>query len=246
MAKPENQFLDLYFVQDVIRGPGVEHGHVYQPDSAPHNVHYDNIFKQDEHGPGTQRLRLLDKDNVGTHAEIWNNEEIMHFHPEYTRVVIKGTDDNDCKASYIKSIGDFVQAFPSAYVFPWAISTGQIYSQKYYIMEGFGKLKDDKHNPQYALCNGEFLNWLFIDDGAGNITNIDGVAFRYEVLRSSHFGFYYDIFTHGQQITDTIINPPYVWTTTSMDYIYGPQSSAETNKKFHVYTGDLLLKKPSC
>ena len=245
IAKPNNQFLDIYFVQDVVHGPGVEHGHVYQPCAAPFNIHHSNIFVPDEHGPGTQRKKYLQPDSVGTDAIIWANNEIIHFHPGYKYVEIRGSSNTDLKGSFIKSIGDYTQAFPSSFVFPWAMSSDQIYCQKYFIMEGFAKLKDDENNPQYTLCNGEFLNWLFIDDGAGNITNVDGVAFRYDVLRSKKIGYDYDIYLHAQQISDEIVSPNYVWQTTCMDYIYGPNDSKDSNKTFHVYTGDLILTKPT-
>jgi len=226
MAKPKNQFLDLYFVHDKVNGYCF--GYVYQPCAIDPRV-------------GTERLKLLDHDNAGTNAVIWSNEEIIAYHPEYGLVNQKGTSDTDYAKSYIEATGKFIAQFPSAYVFPWAMTHDKVYAQKYFIMEGFGKLKDGEHI-SYTLCNGHFLSWLFIDDGIGNITNVDGVAFRYEVLRSGLIGIPPDIFMHGHQISDGILDFHEDWTDTSMNYIYGPASSKDTNQQFHVYTGDLLLK----
>lgn len=227
MAKPENHFLDIYFIYD----QNVGLGRVYQPGSAP--------FPPNQDG-GTERLKKLDHANAGKDAVVWSNREIIAHHPEYTLVDQHGTSDTDYKTSYTEATGKFIGQFPSAYTFPWAMTYDRVYAQKYYIMEGFGKVPFGDYN--YTLCDGRFLHWLFIDDGAGNITNADGVAFRYEVLRTGLMGFSKDIFDNGHQISDTILDRDEKWLDSSMNYIYGPQSSKDTNQKFHVYTGDLLLK----
>lgn len=226
-----NQFLDLYFIEDGVDGRHIEHGHVYQPCAAPSAA-------------GTQRERAFDKSNVGKGVRIFGNDEIMHFHPEYGWREAFGTSDTDLSGSYINAINTFVGSFPSAYIYPWAITDKSIYSQRWYIIEGFEKLQDDKNKPQYALCNGEFLNWLFIDDGAGVITNPNGVAFRYEVMRSKMMGFSDDVYLHAQQISEDILNLPSDthYYSTSADYRYGPRDSSALNKLYHVYTGDLMLK----
>jgi hypothetical protein len=242
MVKPNMQFLDLYFVQDVIRGSGVEHGHVYQPCAAPH---YEQMpwYKPDKKGPGTERTLFVDQAALGKGVRVFSNDEIRHFHPDYIGVSGSGSSDTNYKGNFLEAMGSFVQNFPSAYVFPWAVSDAKAHWQRYYIMQGFGKLSDDDNNPQYTLCNGEFLKWLFIDDGAGNITNIDGCAFRYEVLRTNNTGFGEDVFLHGRQISDGVScpldSPPYI---SSLDYAYGSGNSKDLNKQYHVYTGDLLLK----
>jgi hypothetical protein len=225
MAKPKNQFLDLYFVND--KPDRSAFGYVYEPCAVAQDI-------------GTERLKLLDNNNAGTNVVVWSNREIIVHHPEYGLVDQKGTSDTDYVQSYLEATAKFIAQFPSAYVFPWAMTHDKVYAQKYYIMEGFGKVKDESYT--YTLCNGHFLHWLFIDDGVGNITNIDGVAFRYEVLRTGLIGIPPDIFLHGQQISDTILDQHENWTDTSMNYIYGPENSRDTNKQFHVYTGDLLLK----
>ena len=240
LVKSENQFLDIYFVQDVIHGEGVEHGHVYQPCAAPHFIE-EPWYKKNNHGPGVTRERNLDAEGVGEGVRIWSNEEIIHFQSSYGQVDVYGTDNNNLTESYRKSIGEFVKKFPSAIVFPWEINESKIYSQKYYIVSGFDKLKDDENNPFYTLCDGEFLKWLFIDDGAGNIVNVNGVIFRYEAMRTKNAGFTNDLFLHAQQVAD--YNPGQVDSKYSgLTFAYGPTNSSDINKKFHVYTGDLLLK----
>jgi len=233
LVKQENQFLDLYFVQDSTSN-AVEFGHLYQPCAAP------GPWKG---GQGTERKRWLNSYNVGTNSTIWSNDEVRHYHQEYTDVAIKGSSDSDSVGSWLKATGDFISAYPAAYVYPWAISNTAIYSQKYYIIQGFDKKKDDENKPKFEVANADFLHWLFIDDGAGNITNVDGVAFRYEVFQTKRVGFANDIFLHAQQITDDIGDQPQEkWIKTCGEYIYGPENSRDVNKQWHVYTGDLLLK----
>jgi len=227
MAKPQNHFLDIYFIDD----QNSELGRVYQPGSVP-NPPGETY--------GTERLKWLNHDNAGTNAVIWSNREVIKYHPDYGLVDQHGTSDDDYKKSYIEATAKFVQQFPSAYVCPWAMINDRVYAQKYYIMQGFGKI--EYSSPDYSLCDGRFLHWLFIDDGVGNITNVDGVAFRYEVLRTGLMGFSQDIFDNGHQISDGIIDQQENWIDTSMNYVYGPESSRDTNQRFHVYTGDLLLK----
>lgn len=229
LAKPQNQFLDLYFVQDNTSSY-VEFGYVYEPCAVPTNY-------------GCERKRPLTKEGVGNGASIWANDEVIHFNPGVTSVWIKGTQDDDLFQSWQQASGDFLAKVPSAYVFPWAISEDTIYTQKYYLIEGFDKMEDGGKKPQYNLASPNFLNWFFIDDGFGHITNPDGVAFRYTVFRSGNYGHGNDVFLHAQQITNDIIDANNKnWKTTCLDYIFGPKDSSALSNKFQVYTGDLLIK----
>ena len=80
-----------------------------------------------------------------------------------------------------------------------------------------------------------------LTDGAGNITNVNGVIFRYEAMRTKNAGFANDLFLHAQQVAD--YNPGQVDSKYSgLTFAYGPTNSSDISKKFHVYTGDLLLK----
>ena len=227
MAKPANQFLDLYFIQDNTTSY-VEFGHLYQPCAAPAYA-------------GVERRRDLTTDGVGNGAAVWANDEVRHYHQEYEDVVIRGTSNDNLVESWLKASGDFIAKVPSAYIFPWAINHDTIFTQKYFLIESFDKMKDDGNKPKYNLANADFLNWFFIDDGMGNITNPDGVAFRYTVFRSKNYGFGDDVFLHAQQITNDIIDVNESWKTTCLDYIFGPKDSSDTNNKFQVYTGDILL-----
>jgi hypothetical protein len=233
LVKQENQFMDLYFIQDSTSN-AVEFGHLYQPCAAP------GPWKG---GQGTERKRYLNSDGAGTNVCIWSNDEVRHYHQEYTDVAIKGSSDTDASASWFKATGDFIGKFPQAYIYPWAMSDTAVYSQKYYIIGGFDKKKDDENKPKFDVANADFLHWLFIDDGVGNITNVDGVAFRYEVFQTKRMGFANDIFLHAQQISDDIGDQPQEkWIKTCADYRYGPESSRVSNAQYHVYTGDMLLK----
>jgi hypothetical protein len=229
LAKSENQFLDLYFIQDDTSSY-VEFGHVYQPCAAPTIV-------------GCERKRPLTNEGVGLDAKVWANDEVLHYHKDWAFVQTTGTTNDDLVKSWLDASSAFVAKMPSAYIFPWAINNDTVYSQKYFLIEGFAKMRDDQNKPEYNLGSPDFLNWFFIDDGFGNITNINGVAFRYTTFRSGNYGHGGDIFLHAQQITNDIIDTSENnWKTTCLDYIFGPEDSRELNNKFQVYTGDLLIK----
>jgi len=230
LVKQENQFMDLYFIQDSTSND-VEFGHLYQPGAAPQPA---------TGGRGTERTRHLNTDDAGEGAVIWLNVEARHYHDDFPDVCSRGTSNTDLFASWQSATGDFLTRFPSAFIYPWAFTDKLIYTQKYYIVRGFAKLKDDANRPGFNLASDDFLHWLFIDDGAGNIKNVDGVAFRNDVFRTKRAGFNDDVFLHAQQISDGIfwIEPK----ISCLDYIYGPENSRDINKQWRVYTGDLLLK----
>jgi hypothetical protein len=221
------QFLDLYFIQDTIHGSNVEHGHCYQPCGSPNP-------------PGIQRERAFNKAETGNGVRIWSNEEVVHFN-HCEQVDVYGNNDTNLTQSYLNSIKDFTKRMPSTFIYPWAVTEEKIYSQKFFIVMGFSKLRDDQNKPEYTLPETDFLNWLFIDDGAGNITNPEGVCFRYDAMRAkSTLGMQNDIFLHSQQISDQIEN---IITTnlicSSTDFRYGPVDSSDLNKQYHVYAGDV-------
>jgi hypothetical protein len=222
------QFLDLYFIQDVIRGENVDHGHCYQPCAAPIP-------------PGIQRERAYNTNEAGAGAGIWSNQEVVHFN-HCNQVDVYGTDNNDLTNSYLTAIKEFTQKMPSTFIYPWTVTSEKIYSQKFFIVMGYDKLRDDQNSPNYTLPENDFLNWLFIDDGAGHITNPEGVCFRYDALRAkSTLGMKNDVFLHAQQIGNEIQN---VLSSggvkcSSTDFRYGPKESSDLNKQYHVYAGDV-------
>jgi hypothetical protein len=245
------QVLDLYFIQDIIdyynerdhQTETMEHGHCFQPCAAPNP-------------PGTQRVRKFDKSDIGQGVEIFNNSEVVHFNHCQDFCARGNTDENDkdkLVASYLNAIKEFTGQFPTAYVYPWSVGEKNVLSQRWYIVLGKPKLRDDQNKPNYTLPDNKFLYWLFIDDGVGNIINPDGVMFRYDFLRTQrNLGTSCDICLHAQQIADeTCKNDSYgtlKYTDniicSSADFRYGPKESATLNQKHHVYTGDLMgIKK---
>jgi hypothetical protein len=149
------------------------------------------------------------------------------------------------KSSWLNATGTFISKVPHVFIYPWAIDDSYVHTQKYFIIEGTAKMRDDQNAPKYNVANPDFLNWLFIDDGVGNITNPDGVAFRYEVLRlGATMGGGADLFSHAGQISDDLVDvdPNTKWIASCKDYLYGPEDSSDINALFHVYTGDLLLR----
>jgi hypothetical protein len=253
------QILDIYFIQDALPGRlslpaqtttsweyDVEHGHCYQPGAAPMP-------------PGTQRWRTFNTDGIGLNVEIFNNSEIVHFRG-CDNVGVRGNctvnSQQNLIESYIDAINLFTTKVPSSYVYPWSITEDVVLSQKWYVVLGKGKLKDDANKPFYTLADDTFLNWLYIDDGAGNIINKEGVAFRYDILRSKrNLGTDDDIFLHAQQIADEttkdLSHPGGKWywenafgnkpqIVNSTQCRYGPRVSSAQNAQHHVYVGDLL------
>jgi hypothetical protein len=254
----KEQFLDLYFIQDSIdlqrdihrKEIGqpfnsesyrydVEHGHCYQPCGSPTP-------------PGTQRCRPFNTDYLGKDVPIFSNSEVVHFRGCDNVGASGNSPDNNqdnLVASYLNAIKSFAINFPSCYVYPWSISDQEVLSQRWYIVLGKPKLKDDANKPFYTLADTVFLNWLFIDDGAGNIINPDGVAFRYDVLRSKDIlKTDADVYLHAQQISNETAKSEYNRNfnhngnliCTSWDYRYGPKDIAPYNETNHVYVGDVM------
>jgi len=242
------QILDLYFIQDcttITEWEGyhtdnsTEHGHCYQPGAV-------------RSPPGTQRIRRFDKSDIGKDVQIFNNSEVVHFNGcknVGANGISEDNDKNNLVNSYLNAIKTFTKEFPSAYVYPWSIGEQYVLSQRWYIILGKAKLADDANDPFYTLPDDNFLNWLFIDDGAGNIVNPEGVGFRYDILRTkNNLNTNEDIFLHAQQIANETCKNNWlganVYTDnlicTSSDYVYGPKESSELNREHHVYTGDLF------
>jgi hypothetical protein len=252
------QILDIYFIQDALPGRfslpvpcsyeyKCEHGHCYQPCGAPAP-------------PGTQRWRSFNTDGLGENVEIFNNSEVVHFRG-CDNLAVRGncTDNNQGNLiiSYLNAINLFTTKFKSCYVYPWSITEDVVLSQKWYVVLGKPKLEDDANKPFYTLPDDTFLHWLYIDDGAGNIVNPEGVAFRYDILRSKrNLGTDVDIFLHAGQIADETTsdfsNPGGKWyiqnaygnkpqIVNSTQYRYGPRVSSAQNAQYHVYVGDLII-----
>lgn len=242
------QVLDLYFIQDQItwyninshKTTHVEHGHCFQPCAAPNP-------------PGTQRYIPLNMDYLGNGKAIMNNSGFCHFNKEqYSDIDVVGNAENGdkdtLKNSFLNAMKCFIDKMPPAFIYPWSIGEESILWQRYYIVLGKPKLKDDANNPSYKVPDRKFLHWLFIDDGFGNIVNPDGVGFRYDILRTQKNLGINDIFLHAQQISndtdknDSKYPKPFADNImcSSSDFKYGPPDSAKLNEENHVYTGDLM------
>jgi len=163
------QFWDLYFVQDAAFS-GSNFGDCYVPGPPG----------QPNPPGGIERNRNNNKSDIGNGVRIFANDEILHFHGDYVHAQAYGTDDNDLKTSYLNAVASFIKQFPAAFIYPYSITDSTVKSWRFYIMEGYDKIPSP--SPNYGVANGEFMKWLFIDDGAGNIVNPDGVGYRYDII----------------------------------------------------------------
>jgi len=117
----------------------------------------------------------------GKGNELYSNQPLTYFHPEYVKVEVFGEDDDPIQ-NFSDAGSRFVQAFPAAVIMPQdqnMIIDGETCQgyRHYYI------LTDYKSNLDFAVADGGFITWLFKDDGFGNITNPEGVGMREEIVR---------------------------------------------------------------
>lgn len=162
------QYWDVYFVSD----GGSDFGYCYVPGPPG----------QPNPPGGIERVRNIPNDILDG-ERIFANDEILRYHPDYPHAEAFGNSNTDFKASYLNAISTFVREFPAAYIYPWNMNNSTVKSWRYYIMEGYGKLVEPSTN--FGVANGEFMKWLFIDDGAGNVVNPDGVGYRYDIIRQN-------------------------------------------------------------
>ena len=211
------QYWDIYCIIDSYK-PVELFGTIHHPKNAL----YSNWV---------QRSREFNKENVGNNVGIFANTEVNHIHPEYTYVQANGNDDNDLKSSYLQAINYFVTNFPSAFIHPWIVTNVSVYSCRWYLCEGFNKIPESVER-KYGLANGEFLKWLFIDDGGGNVVNPNGVMYRHDILNSG-------ILSLGRDIPDNMKIPDnenIIFKSTDYEYMYPGCSDQVTSNR--VYTGD--------
>jgi hypothetical protein len=129
-----------------------------------------------------QRSRNFNSNNVGNQVRIVANDEVRRYHPDYPQANGFGTDNNDLKTSYLNANNSFITQFQASLIYPWTVTNISVYSCRWYIMERPSQVNDRSSN--YSIANGDFMKWLFIDDGFGNITNPDGVLYRIDLLTS--------------------------------------------------------------
>ena len=161
------KFWEICFIQD---NQGDQFGSAFKPQQAGITG-------------GVQRSRLFNKDFVGNGVRIVANDEVWHYHPEYVHVEGFGTNNDDLTKSWIEANNSFVKQFPAAFTYPWTVTNVSVYTCRFYILNSYDKVPDGG-TANTPIANGEFMKWLFIDDGFGNITNSDGVMYRYDFLFS--------------------------------------------------------------
>ncbi len=217
------QFWDIYFVQDA-NYPGSNFGCCYVPGPPG----------QPNPPGGIERHRNTDKSDIGNGVGIFANDEIWSHHPDYTHVTARGTNDDDLKKSYLDAVSSFIKQFPAAYIYPYTITDKSVLSWRYYIMEGYDKIPSPSTN--FGVANGEFMKWLFIDDGAGNITNPDGVGYRYDIICAS------GIMRNEHMIPfETNYNRDEQLLLNAADFRY-PSNNNSKKIKSNVYLNDLTNK----
>jgi hypothetical protein len=112
---------------------------------------------------------------------IYSNQPLHYIHPEYVQVDIHANLD-DPEQNFKDGGNRFIQGFPAAVIIPQDQNMNinnerhQGYRQ-YYILTDYGSPMD------FAVADGGFITWLFIDDGFGNIVNPEGVGYRDEIVR---------------------------------------------------------------
>jgi len=163
------QYWDIYYVSD----GGSDFGNCYVPGPPGAPIP----------PGGIERVRNVPSD-IANGVRIFANDEIWRYHGDYKHAESFGTSNTDFKSSYLNAIKSFVQQFPASYVYPYSLSNSTAISWRYYIMEGYDKISGPTTN--FGVANGEFMKWLFIDDGAGNVTNPDGVGYRYDIICADH------------------------------------------------------------
>jgi len=201
ITKPEMQkkkYWWVYFIQDK-NYKGSQFGNAYHPTG-----NYNPWPRTCAAPGGNLCVRKMNDNDLGKGVGIFANDEIWHHHPDYVHVQSVGQNECHSQDDYINNfmlaIHDFTTKFPSAHVGPYTIDkdNNEIRYHRWYVTNGSSALCDGSEsgaidhkicNPapgaeNFGLATGEFLNWLFIDDGAGNIVNKNGVGYRDDVLRN--------------------------------------------------------------
>ena len=193
---PKKQWWWVAFVQDKI-WKGSNFGNAYHPTGT-----YNPSPRTSGAPGGTLSTRKMNDNDLGKDVGIFANDEILHHHPDYTYV--KSVGQNVCHSqddyinNFMLAIKDFTSKFPAAHIGPYTIDkdNNEIRYYKWFLLNGpciqdgteSGAINHKICNPppgaeNFALATGEFVNWLYIDDGAGNIVNSDGCGYRDDVLR---------------------------------------------------------------
>ena len=174
-----------------------------------------------------QRMRIMDKGDVGNGARIHANDEVWARYPSYVHANGYGNNDDNLQLSYFNAVNSFIKQWPATIISPWCISNKAVYSYRWYILEGDPILRIDQ---PYRIANGDFMKWLFIDDGVGNVLNEDGVIYRRDALKAGIF--YQSYFIPDENILD---DGQYVVVSDKQYYYPGCSDNVTSNR---VYCGD--------
>lgn len=187
-----------------------------------------------------KRIRGINKEDIGNGVRIFANDEIWHFHPDYAHVEAFGNSDDDLVGSFLYAGNQFINSNnnkeddkkrPSQHaglVYPWLVADKYVYSQRWYITNG----PVETTSANYALANGEFMYWLFIDDGFGNVINPEGAMYRYDILRNG-------LLDNAKDIPEDIIyDGPIQFKSSDNKYKYPGCSDLTTNDYNKIYTDD--------
>lgn len=129
--------------------------------------------------PGTSILEVLYPNGYVTDTPplaIANDELWVDKSNIIPRVIVESEDTS--YSSFIKLIPEYLKKQPQTFIVPWQQKENIFYYGKYSLMESFTEFRD------WTLATPEFCNWLFIDDGFGNIINPDACGMREEVIRN--------------------------------------------------------------
>jgi hypothetical protein len=200
IAKPEMQkkkYWWVVFIQDKI-WKGSNFGNAYHPTG-----NYNPSPRTCGAPGGNLCTRKMNDNDLGKDAGIFANDEVLHHHPDYT--FVKSVGQNECHSqddyinNFMLAMKDFTTKFPSAHIGPYTIdkANNEIRYYKWFVLNGgcpqdgteSGAIDHKICNPppgdmNFALATGEFLNWLYIDDAAGNVVNSNGVGYRDDVIRN--------------------------------------------------------------
>ena len=197
LEMPKKKWWWVYFVQDKI-WKGSQFGNAYHPtgnyNPAPRRCA----------APGDNLcVRKMNDNDLGKDVGIFANDEILHHHPDY--MYVKSVGQNECHSqddyinNFMLAVKDFTTKFPSAHIGPYTIDKdkNEIRYYKWFVMNGeclqdgseSGAIDHKICNPapgdeNFELATGEFLNWLYIDDAAGNVVNKNGCGYRDDVIRN--------------------------------------------------------------
>jgi len=218
-------YWDIYKVQD-------DHGpdEPYIPGDAFGLVYTTEALHIWNNWEKFQRNRDFNSPNVGVGCRIHANDEVWAKNPAYVHAEGFGNNNDDLVSSYLHSISQFVAEWPATIIYPWSITNKKKYDFRWYIFEGNGKVS--VYSFHYGVANGEFMKWLFIDDGVGNVINPEGVIYRRDALKS-------EIFSYGKYIIDeNIIDDDEEVIVSSNEWRYSYPGCNQNVTSNRVYTGD--------